>query len=299
LDYKKVLSAGTYIIRPVFDSGKCKYYNFEDVSIPEKTLTIEKANINISLSDIERVYGSYLIDNDNYISILGTELFNKDDYTVGIYLDPNGVNKVDLNYLTDAGSYYLVVKLNYDTLSTNFNFKKDADENDIIVYSAKYTILQREVNNFEIKLDGMLREDGSRLNDRIKIVFNESEFVDEIIPDYEVVFIKNGRVVNSVINEGVYTVRITFVDNNYICYTEKTFTVYEPQSYKNIIILISAIAVGIVGVIAVVITVKVNRKKMKNKLQKVGMNSNNKKTDNNVANNDIKANTDNKDGKAN
>jgi len=261
LDAYTILNAGEYEITAFFDSGKCAYYNFEDNYKLTKKLTITKATLNISLSPVVRTYGDLIMNNDPEVKANGIEGLNSEDYTLAVYSDSNMINRVDLSYLTNAGTYYIILKLS-DSLSKNYNFGESS------VFVTTYTIKQKEIPDYELVVKGVLREDGTKLNDKISVLFDSNLFVDGIIPEYELVFSKDGNLVTSIISEGTYTVSVVFTNSNYFTNKVTSFKVYEKQTYNNLIILISVIALVGLAFIIIIVAVRKTRKKNKQNVQK-------------------------------
>ena len=280
-----ILDAGEYEITAFFDSGKCVYYSFPEGYTKAKTLIINKAVLNISINSVIRTYGDLIINNDSAVRAEGIEGLSEDDYTLAVYSDENMINKVNLSYLTNAGTYYIILELDED-LKTNYDFGEN------LIFKNTYTIKQREIKDYEIVLSGVLREDGTKLNDKISVIFDESQFVDGIIPEYELIFTKEGVNITNVISEGDYRVTIVFANSNYYTNRVSSFKVYEPQTYTNLIIIVAVIVVAVLGVIIVIAAVRANRKKNNKNIQKEQykrtqneMNSNAQQNLNNQVNN--------------
>ena len=255
-----VLDAGDYLITAYFDEGKCRYYDFvEGVSL-HKVLTITKATLSPELKNVERTYGDYAINNDSEVTATGIEYLNAEDYTLAVYYDDKGINEVELNYLTKAGTYYMILKLD-DSLAKNYEYEKS-------IFVSTYIINQRKITDFDLIIDGVLRENGSNLINKISVEFDTNEFVDGVVPTYQLVFTKDGEKVSQITSQGVYEVTILFVDGNYYTEMKKSFRVYEPQTFKNLIIIAIVIVVVVGAVIAIIITVKINRKRFKKGVQK-------------------------------
>ena len=270
------MNAGRYKIYAIFDEGKCRYYNFEpNFSFDEdgnqvyvyvyaliKEVIITKATLNISLSSVEYTYGSVFITPESALTAKGIETLNSDEYTIGVYTQEEGGDKVELNYVTDAGTYYIRLELSED-MGENYLVEQS-------VYVATYKILPRKISYYELIVQGVLRENGSSLKDRINVKFDESQFVDGIIPEgYELVFTNNkGEILEDVVTQGIYNVNVVFTNGNYEVLLTTSFTVYEPQSYKNLIIIAIVILLAVGGTIAVFISIKISRKKTKTHIQK-------------------------------
>jgi len=171
------------------------------------------------------------------------------------------MNEVDINYLTKAGHYYLILKLD-KSLRDNYSYEQDT-------YVVDYIINKRKIADFSLNINGVLREDGSDLKDKISVSFDESLFVDGVVPAYRLIFTdKDGQVYNKIELQGDYFVTVEFIDGNYFVEQIKPFKVYEPQTYKNLIIIAIVVVVVLGAVIAIVVTVRINRKRYKKGVQK-------------------------------
>ena len=246
-----------YIIVAHFDRGNCVYYNFGDYS-PSTMLYIARAQLDINIENVTKTYGDKTISGDiDEFNISGLQDLDSSLYTFGIYDKDN--RYVYLNYKTNVGEYKIQIDLT-DSAKANYTF----DSSEIV---ATYTILQQEIPDYVVLIDGLLRENGTRLNDRISLKFDESYFVDGIIPEYEIHFTKDGKEVGSVISQGTYYITVVFVDGNYSTSVTRSFVVYESQSYM--VLIVSAIAVAVITLVAFVVvgTVKVNRRKYKKSIQ--------------------------------
>lgn len=223
-------------------------------------LYIARADLEISIEDVTKTYGDVSISSgiENF-TIYGLGQLNQTDYVFGIYDQDN--NRVTLRYNSNVGEYRIILTLN-ESLRTNFNY----GESQVV---ATYTITQKEITQFEIRIDGgILRENGTVLNDKISIEFNAGQFVDGKIPEYEVHFTRDGTSVSSVISEGTYYVTIVFVDGNYNVTATRSFIVYEAQSYLTLIIVVGVIVGIIIIVLIVVLTIRINRRRNRRNLQK-------------------------------
>ncbi|MBR1985139.1 MAG: hypothetical protein IKA31_05290, partial [Clostridia bacterium] len=270
-----VLDAGTYVITAYFDSGKCVYYSFPETLKDgwPKLLTIKQADLNPVIEDVtNRTYGDLIMNNDPLLTAKGIEGLNSEDYSLGIYADRDRVYKVDLNYLTDAGEYYIILELDA-SLRKNYNFGDNVidvepDGDGLVI--AKYTINKKVIPSYTLNIEGMLRSDGkTRLNDQISITFNPNHFVDGVIPEFDMSFYRENSLVIDVIDSGIYEVRITFIgNNNYLLKENKFFSVAEPHSYNNLILIVAIVSLGVVGIFITIMVVRSNRKKFKNRIQK-------------------------------
>lgn len=257
-----------YRITPMFDRGSCVYYNFTDGGLPTLMLYIDSVDLNITIEDVEKTYGDRDITDDiSSFVINGLRDLSTSDYEFGIYnMDSE---RVRLSYNTPVGTYRIILRLRdrdneNPELKTNYNYNYP---NSQVV--ATYTIKQKEISQFEVRIDGgMIRENGTILNDKISVEFNAAQFVDGIVPEYEIRFTRDGTLVSNVISAGTYYVSIVFVDGNYSVTTTRSFVVYEQQSYTTLLIAVGFIAGIIIFILIVVLAVRANRRRIRRNMQK-------------------------------
>ena len=141
-------------------------------------------------------------------------------------------------------------------------------------------------------VNGVLRNTGEIHNDSITVDFDENEFINGEIPDYEIVFTKDVKVVQNVLSEGTYTASIVFVGDNYVLLTKHTFQVYETSGYQSVLLIVIIIGAIILIALAIIISIRISRRKYKKALQQEQLkrinkkiSENAKKKDNNSGNN--------------
>ena len=257
-----------YRITPKFDRGSCVYYTFTDGVVPTLMLYIDSVDLNITIEDVRKTYGDRSISGDisNFV-IEGLRDLSTDDYEFGIYNLDN--ERIRLGYNTPVGTYKIILRLRdrdneHPELKTNYNYNYP---NSQVV--ADYVIGQKEISQFEVRIEGgMLRENGTILNDKISIEFNAAQFVDGVVPEYEIRFTRDGTLVNNVISAGTYYVSIVFVDGNYAVTTTRSFVVYAPQSYTVLFIVLGFIVGTMIVILIAVLAVKANRKRIRRNMQK-------------------------------
>ena len=257
-----------YRITPKFDKGSCVYYTFTDGVAPTLMLYIDSVDLNITIEDVRKTYGDRSISGDisNFV-IEGLRDLSTDDYEFGIYNLDN--ERIRLGYNTPVGTYKIILRLRdrdneHPELKTNYNYNYP---NSQVV--ADYVIEQKEISQFEVRIEGgMLRENGTILNDKISIEFNAAQFVDGVVPEYEIRFTRDGTLVNNVISAGTYYVSIVFVDGNYAVTTTRSFVVYAPQSYTVLFIVLGFIVGTMIVILIAVLAVKANRKIFRINMQK-------------------------------
>jgi len=207
--------------------------------------------------------------------VQGLEVLNKNDYNLYAY-DIDGV-QINLNNMTNAGVYTLVLELN-SYVSNNYVVK---DENGTILedltLTSTYIIARKEISDFTLYINGILRESGEIFNNRISVMFNADEFLNGEIPDYEIVYALDGKVIINVVSQGTYVVSVVFVGENYVVNKTHSFQVYEASGYENILLI--AIIIGAVLLIssAIIISVRISRRKYKKAIQQEQLKRINKK----------------------
>ena len=259
-----------YKVYAVFTRGSCNNFNFGDYQ-PTTWLKIYRSNISLEIeNDVEIVYGD--IDPMNTgIVVSGIENLNKGDYTLGVF-DKNN-NRVSLGTTTNAGEYTIKFFLNQsklDKLMGNYIFDSEFEQNDYTL-TKKFTVLQKEISGYTLAVEGVLRQTGARLNDKISVLFDMSQFVGETLPDYTLIFRKNGSIVSSVIEQGDYEVEIVFNGDNYFATEVLRFTVLPPDGVQTLVIV--AIVMGVVALVGtgVLISVRISRRNMRKTIQKQQM----------------------------
>ena len=135
------------------------------------------------------------------------------------------------------------------------------------MFVGEYTIKPREISDFSLYISGNLVENGEILDDKIKAVIDEMLFIDGIVPNYEVVYSKNGTVVNNVVEPGEYTATLVFEGNNYYTNKSVSFKVYGKETYTTLIIIL--VTVGVVGLLTAgtFVSIKVSRKRRAKDIQ--------------------------------
>ena len=267
-----IIDAGEYEITAFFDTGKCVYYSFDDNYKMSKKLTIGKATLKISISPVTRVYGDLIINNDPAIKVNGIEDLNKDLYEFGIYMDRQQGNPVTLHYLIDARTYYLTLAITEDKIINNYDLDESCEyvrHNGKLLFVKEYTINKKEIPTFTFIQDGVLREDGNTIfNDKLSAVFDATMFVDGVVPEFSLIFFKDGeRYYNDIQFAGTYQVTVQFANSNYFTNKIVEFVVYGPQNFNNLIIVVGVIALLLVGGLIVVFAIRANRKKNKEKFK--------------------------------
>ena len=246
-----------YIIRAHFDSGYCTYYDFGDYTT-SINLFIKRAEVNLDMFSISRMYGDKAINNDKSMLPADLTKIDKSMYDFEI-LDSQG-NAVVLTSKSKIGRYTMVLSLN-PALVGNYNIDRYDPS---YVITASYTITSRAVKDVAISLPSVLREDGTDHIGDVSIILNNEEYVDGIIPEYNIVFMKDGHRVTEVVSKGTYTVTIEFEDSSY--YTNKTisFQVYGEESVDTLLIVAIVVGSALVltgGTIFAIRTVRRNKKK--------------------------------------
>lgn len=263
-----------YLISAHFTRGYCTYFNFGDYE-PSKYIYVNKAELVLSFGDMTRTYSDLIINNDTVSRVQGLEVLNKNDYNLYAY-DIDGV-QINLNNMTNAGVYTLVLELN-SYVSNNYVVK---DENGTILedltLTSTYIIARKEISDFTLYINGILRESGEIFNNRISVMFNADEFLNGEIPDYEIVYALDGKVIINVVSQGTYVVSVVFVGENYVVNKTHSFQVYEASGYENILLI--AIIIGAVLLIssAIIISVRISRRKYKKAIQQEQLKRINKK----------------------
>ena len=259
-----------YKIYAMFTHGSCNNFNFGDYN-PTKWLKIHRSNVSFEIAnDIEVVYGS--IDPMNTgVSVIGIENLNRSDYTLGVF-DRNN-NRISLSSSTNAGEYTIKFFLNenkLEKLQGNFIFDQEFVENGYLL-TKSYKVLKKQISGYTLSIEGVLRQTGERLNDKVSVIFDKTQFVDGNIPSYTLVFRKNGSVVSSVIEQGNYEVQIVFDGDNYEATEVLRFTVLPPDGQHTLVIV--AIVLGVLALAggAIGISVKLARRNMRKNIQKQQM----------------------------
>ena len=223
---------------------------------------MSKATLSVNIPSVTKIYGDLTISSDiDKVGVTGLQdLVSGKDYVFNVY--DSDRNVVRLGYNSPVGVYTMRVILPDENNSLSKNY-------DILTPAiATYTIEQKNIPDFVLSTDGVLRENGTILNDKISVEFDSEFFVDGVVPEYETRFEKDGKDVGSVITSGTYYVRIVFKNGNYKCDMVRQFEVYEPQSYLSLIILISCIGGIAILTLIIVLSIRSSRRRYRRNIQK-------------------------------
>jgi hypothetical protein len=259
-----------YKIYAMFTRGTCNNFNFIGET-PTMWLKIHRTEVSFEIAkDIEVVYGS--IDPMNTgVSVFGIENLNRNDYTLGVF-DRNN-NRVSLSSRTNAGEYTIKFFLNsnkIEKLKNNFIFDQEFIDNGYML-TKSYTVLKKQISGYTLNLDGVLRQNGERLNGKISVLFDTTQFVGGEVPGYTLVFRKNGSVVGSVIEQGNYEVEIVFDGDNYEATERLSLTVLPPDGQHTLVVVAIVLGVVTLAGVAIGISVRIGRRNMRKNIQKQQM----------------------------
>ncbi len=259
-----------YKIYAIFTRGSCNNFNFIGEN-PTMWLKIHRSRVSFEIAnDIEVVYGN--IDPMNTgVSVSGIENLNRSDYTLGVF-DRNN-NRISLSASTNVGEYTIKFSLNsnrIEQLKNNFIFDQEFAENGYTL-TKSYTVLKKQISGYTLNLDGVLRQNGERLNGKISVLFDTTQFVDGNVPSYTLIFRKNGSVVGSVIEQGNYEVEIVFDGDNYEATEKLSFTVLPPDGQHTLVVVAIVLGVATLAGVAIGISVRIGRRNMRKNIQKQQM----------------------------